>query len=205
MALSQQDIITKLLLGDKGYFVDLGSGDGMGDPCDSNTFWLEEIGWRGLLLDYERRYINKSAELRPNSISVLANALQINYSELFKVNNVPKVIDYLSIDIEPSSIAVLKRFPFGEYDFKFLTIEHDWYNFPYGPQQKRELTLFMNGLPYRKIADDVGLTRRTTSFLEDWYVNPKYYADFKVKDIETIFYTQRNPNDIILDLFKKQK
>lgn len=203
MALSQQDLCVKLLLGNKGYFVDIGSGDGFGDPCASNTYWLEELGWTGILLDYEQKYIKKSGDLRPHSRSVLANALTIDYKELFKQNNTPKVIDYLSIDIEPSSIAVLERFPFGDYDFKFLTIEHDFYNYPYGPIQKRELTLFMEKFNYIKIVDDVGLSYKTTSYLEDWFINPKYLKDFLIPDVEKLYYHRQNPNNIVLDLMKR--
>ena len=37
--------------------------------------------------------------IRPNSIHVIQDATKINYLELFKKYNVPKNIDYLSLDV----------------------------------------------------------------------------------------------------------
>lgn len=37
--------------------------------------------------------------------------------------NAPKVIDYLSLDIEGSEAIVMSRFPLGEYTFLVLTVE----------------------------------------------------------------------------------
>lgn len=205
MALSQQDLFVQTLLGNKGYFVDIGAGDGAGLPCASNTYWLEELGWTGILLEYDPQYPTEGRKLRPNSHFVLANALTIDYKQLFRQCNTPKVIDYLSIDIEPSSIAALVRFPFDEYDFKILTIEHDFYNMPQGIVQKRELTIFMKTLPYVKVVEDVGLSYRTTHFLEDWFVNPKYIDEFRVPRADTLYYYRQNPNSIITDLIRRIK
>ena len=37
----------------------------------------------------------------------------------------PKVIDYWSLDTEGSEFSILKSFPFDEYSFRVLTIEHN--------------------------------------------------------------------------------
>lgn len=203
MALSQQDLFAQLLLGDKGYYIDIGAGDGAGEPCASNTYWLEEIGWKGLLIEYDPKYVNEGRKNRPNSHFISTNALTIDYKQLFSQFNVPKVIDYLTIDIEPSSLLALKKFPFDEYDFKILTIEHDFYNMPQGIGEKRLLSLFMKDKPYIKIVEDVGLSYKTTNFLEDWYINPKYLHQFRVPNADKLYYYRRNPNDIIVDLATK--
>lgn len=205
MALSQQDLFVHTLLGNKGYYVDIGAGDGAGEPCASNTYWLEEMGWTGILLEYDPQYPTQGRKLRPNSHFVLANALTIDYVQLFRQCGAPQVIDYLSIDIEPSSIAGLVRFPFEQYDFKVMTIEHDFYNMPQGIVQKRELSLFMRDKPYIKVVEDVGLAYRTTHFLEDWYINPKYLNEFRVPNIDKLRYYRQNPNTIIADLIRRAK
>ena len=38
----------------------------------------------------------------------------------------PRVIDYWSLDTEGSEFAILKSFPFDEYSFRVLTVEHNW-------------------------------------------------------------------------------
>ena len=37
----------------------------------------------------------------------------------------PRIIDFLSIDTEGSEFNILSQFPFEEYSFKFITIEHN--------------------------------------------------------------------------------
>src|ERR1700733_8001421 len=37
----------------------------------------------------------------------------------------PRVIDYWSLDTEGSELAILKSFPFEEYTFRVLTVEHN--------------------------------------------------------------------------------
>lgn len=200
MSLSQQDIFVYTLLGNKGYYLDIGAGDGAGLPCASNTYWLEEIGWTGILIEYDPQYTSEARKLRPNSRFFCENALTLDYKQLFKACNTPKVIDYLSIDIEPTSLAALERFPFDEYDFKILTIEHDLYNMPQGIFEKRRLNLWMQNKPYIRIVEDVGLSYRTTHFLEDWYINPKYLHEFRVPNADKLYYYKQNPNSIITDL-----
>lgn len=44
-------------------------------------------------------------------------------TEIFKENNVPSVIDYMSVDIEGSDLAALQGLDFSTYKIHFLTIE----------------------------------------------------------------------------------
>ena len=43
--------------------------------------------------------------------------------QILKMYNAPKIIDYLSLDVEGSEYHVLKNFPFNEYTFLCMTIE----------------------------------------------------------------------------------
>eukprot|EP00581_Thalassiosira_minuscula_P014384 CAMPEP_0183729176 /NCGR_PEP_ID=MMETSP0737-20130205/29877_1 /TAXON_ID=385413 /ORGANISM="Thalassiosira miniscula, Strain CCMP1093" /LENGTH=311 /DNA_ID=CAMNT_0025961307 /DNA_START=180 /DNA_END=1115 /DNA_ORIENTATION=+ len=42
---------------------------------------------------------------------------------IFQETNVPKVIDYLSLDVEGAEFLVMSSFPWDQYRFKFMTIE----------------------------------------------------------------------------------
>jgi hypothetical protein len=45
-------------------------------------------------------------------------------TEIFEVNNVPSLINYMSIDIEGADLDALKGLDFEKYSIEFLTIEH---------------------------------------------------------------------------------
>ena len=57
----------------------------------------------------------------------------------------PAVIDYWSLDTEGSELAILKSFPFDEYSFRVLTVEHN--RLPVRDQIKR----FLESRGYRRI------------------------------------------------------
>lgn len=69
--------------------------------------------------------------------------------------NAPKVIDYLSLDVEGHEYTILSTFPFDKYKFRCITVEH---NEPHvGPKQQmmiREI-LEKNGYKFVKGNDDV--------------------------------------------------
>ena len=44
-------------------------------------------------------------------------------SDVLKETNLPKVIDYMSLDVEGSEMDILKVFPFNKYCIKYATIE----------------------------------------------------------------------------------
>ena len=56
--------------------------------------------------------------------------------------NAPKIIDYLSLDVEGSELRILKNFPFNKYTFLALTIER--------PPIELEEILFKNGYVFVK-------------------------------------------------------
>ena len=50
----------------------------------------------------------------------------VNPLTLFKQYNVPKVIDYLSIDTEGTELDILKEIPFDIYCIKYIHVEHNF-------------------------------------------------------------------------------
>lgn len=69
--------------------------------------------------------------------------------------NAPKVIDYLSLDVEGQEYNILSTFPFDKYKFRCITVEH---NAPHvGPTQQMLIRniLEKNGYTFVKGNDDV--------------------------------------------------
>jgi hypothetical protein len=110
-----------------GSFVDIGCGY---PKYINNTYVLEsEFNWYGISIDLHI-YTEPDGLVWDNCRSnklVLHDALKLNYSELFKENNLPINIDYLSMDLEPPDLSLecLFKIPFDEYTFNIITFEVD--------------------------------------------------------------------------------
>lgn len=161
-----QDIFVLNTLKEKrnGFFLDIGAAM----PFENNNTFLFESSydWSGILFEIDPTYENSIKHYRTSPL-VMEDATKIDYKELFKKFNVPKVIDYLSLDIDPpdSTLKVLKRLPFDEYSFSCVTFEHDRYWF--GDSVMEES---------RKIFEDYGYTLKVADAScslgphEDWYI-----------------------------------
>ncbi len=57
----------------------------------------------------------------------------------------PSVIDYWSLDTEGSELAILRSFPFDEYAFRVLTVEHNYL------PSREQIRLLLEGRGYRRI------------------------------------------------------
>jgi Methyltransferase FkbM domain len=57
----------------------------------------------------------------------------------------PSIIDYWSLDTEGSELRILKSFPFEEYSFRVLTVEHN--NLPI----RKDIREFLESVGYRMI------------------------------------------------------
>lgn len=67
----------------------------------------------------------------------------------------PKIIDYLSLDVEGQEYSILSTFPFDKYKFRCMTVEH---NAPHNGKEQQELIrkiLESNGYKFVKGNDDV--------------------------------------------------
>ena len=85
----------------------------------------------------------------------------ITLLNLLKKHRCPKIIEYLSIDVEGAEFDILEKFPFDEYKFLTMTIEHNAQLGERNIEKKNKIfeLLFSNG--YKKV-------NSTTE--EDWYV-----------------------------------
>jgi len=121
-----------------GYFIDIGAAHPI---IINNTYMLEKKrGWNGLSFDIGDKHTHKCEDLggdidaykerwescRDTKI-IIGDATKLDYRKIFKENNVPKVIEYLSMDLEPKEVTLeaLKLIPFDEYQFKVITYETD--------------------------------------------------------------------------------
>ncbi len=179
-----------------GYFLDIGAYDGLNI---SNTYYLEkELDWDGLCIEADPSNFKKLTNVRDcGCINVAVADIDgvVNFKQndagghvtnsggfevqsrtiktILKDNDCPKIIDYISLDIEGYELIVLENFPFDEYEFKLLTLEHNLYLGDATHKNKMKEILINNGYVLVKenvenIGDDP---------FEDWYINPKHIKE----------------------------
>lgn len=143
-----------------GTFLDVGSGE---DPVTyNNSVMLEEIGWRGLLVD---RCARESSRRSP---FVQADALTVDWVSALAAHGLGPRVDYLSFDLDDDGVVALARLPWAAVRFSCLTVEHDHYRCGARPRDAmRELLL---GHGYRLLCPDVVLDGYGD--FEDWWVDP---------------------------------
>ena len=115
-----------------GYFLEFGSQQPIND---NNTYLLEsEYGWKGLMFEWEDKYVPLYEKHRGEDTTyIIGDAVQHDYSEIFSKLEVPEVIDYLQIDLEPgtlSPLALLMKLNdqvMDNHKFSTVTFEHDIY------------------------------------------------------------------------------
>jgi hypothetical protein len=126
--IGQDKIVLKYLKNKQnGFFVDIGCGY----PKNiNNTYLLEsKYNWNGISIDLNdcKEDNGEGWESIRKTKRILSDALTINYSDLFKNNNLPYNIDYLSLDLEPPELTLecLYKIPFDEYNFNVISFEID--------------------------------------------------------------------------------
>lgn len=124
-----------------GYFIDIGCAAPFGL---SNTATMEtELGWKGLGFDLRiedpghnqleikggGRFWNE----RPNTKTFEGDVLKLDLEKIFEEENVPEVVDFLSVDLEPwqPTFEVFKNIPHNKYKFRTIAFEHDGYRSGY--------------------------------------------------------------------------
>jgi hypothetical protein len=184
---SKQDEFVSKILNKKenGYFVELGSHH----PISINNTYIFEkkLNWKGIMVEYEDKWLPMYKTHRPNSHHIIQNAEKINYGELFKDCNAPTSIDYLQIDLEPSNgstINVLKKLDIevmDDYTFSVITFEHDIYSGDfYNTRQLSREILTKRG--YILVFPDV---KNNGNPYEDWYVHTSFVDINIINKIKT--------------------
>jgi hypothetical protein len=155
-----QDIFVHRVMGEKpGRFIDIGSSD----PVElSNTYGLERVGWRGVMIDSNHHWREKAATYRKSRFYI-GDATNLVWSDVIGNGE----IDYLSLDIDESTLRCLQSIPLDKVKFKVITIEHDSYRF--GENYATAMRSILSGAGYILIAKNVTLLGGP---FEDWWVAP---------------------------------
>jgi len=173
-----------------GYFLDIGANDGVNI---NNTYFLEKkLEWGGICIEADPNIFkslitnrkchcvniaisndNKGIKFlsdglsgresnSPTSIEISTKTLK----EVLEENDSPKIIDYLSLDIEGMELRALEGFPFEEYKILAMTVEHNLYlgKKEYKEQVKKFL-VSKGYFLYKENVESDGLP------FEDWYIN----------------------------------
>jgi SAM-dependent methyltransferase len=146
-----------------GTFLDVGCSDPV---ALSNSYVLEQIGWRGLLLDCAPELAEPIARLRKSPF-VCGDAKTIDWQRELSAAGLTGPIDYLSFDVDYDGLAALKHFLAAGVRFRYATIEHDAYRF--GDETRVKMRKMLTDLGYELLCPDVecqGLV------FEDWWVDP---------------------------------
>lgn len=188
---AKQDLWVLEMLKNKrnGYFLDIGAFDGIEL---SNSYLLEkEFNWTGLCVEAhpasfavliknrkcqcanfaltnfcgELKFdleCKLNSKISPSGYKVKA----IDFKQLFIEFNVPRHIDYLSLDIEGNELVALSVFPFDLYKCSLMTIEHNLYLGDSLNKYEIKKLLLTNGYKiYREnVSDHNGVV------FEDWYI-----------------------------------
>lgn len=169
-----------------GYFLEIGCADPF---KNNNTYLLEkDFYWRGISIDIDFAVIQRFRKERPGP-SYNSDALKLDYSQVLKENNAPKVIDYLQIDCDPPTVSleILKRIPFNEYKFNAITFEHDFYADPTIREQSRA---YLRAHNYELIVSDVAFT--VGKSFEDWWVHASVPVASPNKDTSNLIKVARD-------------
>lgn len=86
--------------------------------------------------------------------------------------NAPKIIDYLSLDVEGQEYNILKTFPFDTYSFRCMTIEHNEPHIGSEMQMNIRKLLESHGYRFVKGNDDVQNWRHGP--IDDFYIHPEF-------------------------------
>ena len=152
----------------QGIYVEIGSGH---PTRSNNTYLLEsEYHWSGISVELNSELVREFKHARLNPV-IAADATSLAYPELFTEFNLPNVIDYLQIDIDPAlqSLEVLKIIPLEKYKFSVITFEHDRYRANRRiAQESRQL---LKNYGYILLIKNVK-SQKLKPF-EDWWIHPE--------------------------------
>jgi hypothetical protein len=173
---AQQDRFVTTIMKQKqnGFFVEIGSNH----PIDINNSYLLEktYNWKGIMIEYESKYLPSYKQHRPNSIHVIQDATTIDYKNLFEANDVPLQMDYLQIDLEADNgstiqtLETLNNEVLDTYTFATVTFEHDIYRGDfYNTRMRSRQILEERG--YVSVFKDIH-NKELRYVYEDWYVHP---------------------------------
>ena len=184
----------------EGFFVDIGAADGV--DLSNTLYLEKELGWNGICIEALKENFDKLVKNRtvicehkaayhkaktvyflgdgndglggyiagPNNYTEMVEAVRIE--DILKAHNAPKIIDYISLDIEGKEVQALMGFPFNEYEVILWTIEHNLHGGFTGQMLKAGIKEIMEANGYVILVENVGTAPQYP--MEDWWINKKY-------------------------------
>ncbi|WP_416564174.1 FkbM family methyltransferase [Nocardia testacea] len=127
-------------------------------PLTDEVAFVDAGTLGGVLDDYppeDLQYLEAACGVPPKIVRRKARSIRSVLREV----DAPAVIDYWSLDVEGAELTLLKSFPFDEYTFRVLTVEHN-----NRPDVQASIRAFLNPL---------GFERLITLAIDDCYVNTR--------------------------------
>lgn len=148
-----------------GSFLDIGCCH----PTElSNTFALEQLGWRGLLIDNDPGAIDLCGKYRL-SPAVLGDSTKLDLGKLIEDYIEGEPVDYLSLDVDSATLDTLRNLMKDCPRFRVITIETDQYRF--GDLPRFGMREILKAKGYRLVCADVRAA--TGEIFEDWWIDPR--------------------------------
>jgi len=176
-----------------GYFVEIGSHHPI---TNNNTYLMEAMfGWKGIMVEYNQRFLPLYQQFRPQSLHILNDATQVDYRKILDENNFPPHFNYLQIDLDVnnrSTLSTLELFDtnvFDKYKFGTVTFEHDIYNGDFFNTREASRSIFEKRGYIRLFSDVSVFWPDRWSPFEDWYAHPDIVDPVLIEKI------LKNPNN----------
>jgi hypothetical protein len=156
-----QDAFAYQQIGADGTFLDIGSNDPF---YNSNSLSLEQMGWRGLAVDFDAKMVELFRGHRRTPV-LFSDATQVDWKTVLTSHQLGPVIDYLSLDIDGRELLVLQNLVAAGFSFRVITVEHDAYD--RGDSTRAPLREYLLAQGYTLAQPDV--CWREGSPFEDWW------------------------------------
>ncbi len=124
----------------------------------NSLVWKKTGDEKYFLIDRKSNVLNKIVDEAPKDAKVkIVRMKTISLHDMLRRNKAPKYIDYLSIDTEGTELEIIKDFPFSEFTFGAITIEHN-----FNEANRKGIYDLLSANGYRRVI---------SQGIEDWYVN----------------------------------
>jgi hypothetical protein len=172
---------------ESGCYLEIGAGEPI---IINNSYFFEKIlGWKGISIDISDTLSERWHAVRTNPL-LSEDATKTNYDQILKT--FPKMIDYLSLDVDGYYDTVLNRLPFNEHIFKVITIEHDYYR--YGDLYREKERQILKSHGYHLLCSNV---MHAGHPFEDWWIHPSTFSSEAFSTLTSLDLEEKEHTEII--------
>jgi len=179
-----QDMFVLSVLDGKrnGTYLELGSG--LPTHANNTALLEKEFGWKGLSVEIDPALCYEFRLNRNNPV-VNQDTRFVNFSDLLDSHTMPRNIDYLSLDVDDSTIETLENIPFDKYKFGVITFEHDAYRYKdEGATMRSRSREIFQSQDYVLVVPNMSMWFRDGE-VEDWWVHKSYLTDRILKQMKS--------------------